>query len=200
MTRRTGLFWIGAAMLPLAVASTAWACANLATLRLDRSVASPGSSVLVTGKGYSGHGSTTTTGDSDVTVTLAGRKGTRVGSTVVSSAGRISETMRIPSNVSPGWYVVVATQYAADGTPKPGTPGRARIRIEGASPAIVSPWSPAKPAGPAGFSLSPARDGGGFVSQNLLLWMGLSLSLLAAGSVLAVARRHQTTSRQTLSV
>lgn len=200
MKRRTGLFWIMGAMLPLAIASTAWACANLATVRLDKSVASPGDSVLVTGKGYSGHGSTTTVGDSDVTVTLAGRKGTRVGTAVVSSAGRISDTMRIPSTVSPGWYVVIATQYSADGTPKPGTPGRTRIRIQGASPAVVSPWSSAKPSGPAGFSLSPARDGGGSVSQDLLLWTGLSLTLLAAGSALAAARRNQTRGRQTLSV
>jgi len=188
-------------MLPLAIVSTAWACANLATLRLDKSVAAPGDAVAVTGKGYSGHGSTTNVGDSDVTVTLAGRKGVRVGTATVNSAGQISETMRLPSNASPGWYVLVATQYAADGTPKPGTPGRTRIRIQGSAQAVASPWSSAKPTGPAGISLSAARDGGGFIGQSVLAWIGLSLTLLVAGSLLAVARRNQVTSRrQTLSV
>ncbi len=196
MKHRAGVSLMVASMVALAVASTAWACANLATVGLDKTVAAPGDSLVVTGKGYSGHGSSTNVGDSDVTVTLSGRKGQVIGSADVSAAGRISETMRLPANVSPGWYVVMATQYAADGTPKPGTPGRTRIRIQGARAAVASPWSSAKPAGPAGLPSSSAIDGGGTAA----LWMGLTLGLLAAGSMLVIGRRNQAASRQTLSV
>lgn len=196
MRRRIGLLLMVGAVLPLGIASVAWACQNLATVKLSRSVAGPGDAIAVTGKGYSGHGGATTVGDSDVTLTLAGRKGLRLGTASVDSSGRISESIKVP-DVSPGWYVVMATQFAADGTPKPGTPGRARLRIQGSSSAAVAPGF-AKPADPAGPSFSPAHDDGGLSAQSILL-MGLSLALLAAGWML-VAGRSQAPRRQTLGV
>ncbi len=200
MKRRIGLLLVSAAIVPLAVASVAWACANLATVKLSQSVAAPGSSIAVTGKGYSGHGSGTNVGDSDVTLTLAGRNGTRLGTAVVDAGGRINETVSIPSSVSSGWYTVTATQFAADGTPKPGTPGRARLRVQVSSAAVAAPIGSSTPAAPAGFSPAPAaHDGGGLSSQTLLL-VGLSLTLLAAGWVLLAGRRNRVPGRQTLSV
>lgn len=200
MKRRFGLLLVCAAIVPLAVASVAWACANLALVKLSQSVVAPGSAVAVTGKGYSGHGSTSNVGDTDVTLTLAGRKGTRLGTAAVDAGGRISETILIPNDVSPGWYTVTATQFTADGTPKPGMPGRARLRIQGSSAAVAAPIGSSTPAAPAGFSLAPAaQDGGGLSSQTLLL-VGLSLTLLAAGWVLLAGRRNRVPGRQTLSV
>ena len=200
MKRRGGVVLMFGAVLPLAVASVAWACANLATATLSKGVAAPGDSLTITGKGYSGHGGASTVGDTDVTLTLAGRKGIRLGTASVDSSGRINETVRVPAGVSPGWYTVVATQFAADGTPKPGTPGRARLRIQGSSAAAaVVPFGSATPAAPAAISLS-ARDDAGMSGQTLLLWTGLSLTLLAAGWLLVSGRWNQTPSRRTLGV
>jgi len=199
MKRRIGLSLVFAAIVPLAVASVAWACANLATVKLSQSVVAPGSSVAVTGKGYSGHGSTSNVGDTVVTLTLAGRKGTRLGTAVVDAGGRIDDTILLPRNISPGWYTVMATQFDANGTPKPGTPGRARLRVQGSSAAAAAPIGWSTPAAPAGFSVAPAaHDGGGLSSQTLLL-VGLSLTLLAGGVLLA-GRGNRAPGRQTLSV
>ncbi len=161
---------------------------------------SPGSEIAITGKGYSGHGSTSNVGDTLVTITLAGRNGTRLGTAVVDGGGRIDEKITLPRNISPGWYTVMATQFDSTGTPKPGTPGRARLRVQGSRAAAAAPIGWSTPTPPAGFSVAPsAHDGGGLSSQTLLL-VGLSLTLLAAGGVLLAGRGNRAPGRQTFSV
>lgn len=206
MKRRVGLFLMVGAMLPLGVASTAWACASLATVALSKTTVSPGDTVTVTGKGYSDTHAASNAGDSDVTIRLNGRRGQVLGTTSPDSARRISYAMKVPNDVRPGWYIITATQFNAPGpdgtsTPKAGMPGRTVMKVMGSASnaAGVAPWSSSKPAGPGASSLAVAGDGGGLSSQTLLLGMGLSLTLLAAGSVL-VGRRNQTTSRLTLGV
>ena len=201
MKRRVGLFLMVGAMLPLGVASTAWACASLATVALSKSTVSPGETVTVTGKGYSDTHAGSNAGDSDVTIRLNGRRGQIMGTTSPDSTRRINATMQVPKDVRSGWYIITATQFSADGTPKAGMPGRTVMKVSGSASnsAGVAPWSSSKPAGPGASSLAVAGDGGGLSSQTLLLGMGLSLTLLAAGSVL-VGRRNQTTSRLTLGV
>jgi len=201
MKRRVGLFLMVGAMLPLGVASTAWACASLATVALSRTTVSPGDTVTVTGKGYSDTHAGSNAGDSDVTIRLNGRRGQVLGTASPDSTRRISTTMKVPNDVRSGWYIITATQFSADGTPKAGMPGRTVMKVSGSASnsAGVAPWGSSKPAGPGASSLAVAGDGGGLSSQTLLLGMGLSLTLLAAGSVL-VGRRNQTTSRLTLGV
>jgi hypothetical protein len=159
----------------------AWACGVLATVTLDKKVASPGQSVTITGKNYA---NTVAGGASPVTVRLNGRKGT-VLTTVNAAAGRISDTFTVPASASPGWYVVLATQSNADGSPKAGTPGRTTLRIQGSSAAsatpVAAPWSSSTPSGPTG---SHASVGTGSGSQSLLailLAAALSLSMLVGG-------------------
>ena len=86
-----------------------------------------------------------------------------------------------PQNLSPGWYVVIATQYNANGTPKTGTPGRTSLRVQGTSnrsEAAPAPWSTSTPSGPS----ASAAPLGGIGSQTLLLLgAGISLSMLAFG-------------------
>jgi hypothetical protein len=169
------------AALPLAVASVAWACGVLSTLTIDKKVASPGQSITISGKNYA---NTVAGGASPVTVRLKSRTGA-VLTTVAATAGRISDTLTIPASVSPGWYVVLATQSNADGSPKAGTPGRTTLRIQGSSSAnaipAAAPWSSSTPSGPAA---SHATAGSGSGSPSLLailLASALSLTMLVGG-------------------
>jgi len=200
MRRKVGLLLIVGAMVPLAVASTAWACASLAKLSADSRIVSPGQSITVTGSGYSDTHAGTNAGDSDVTIRLGGRKGRVLGSAVADASRRISTTLRVPSGVSPGWYVLTATQFNANGTPKAGMPGRFAIRVQGASAAgaVVSPWSSTNPSGPAA-SATPVAGDSSPSPLPLLLGMMLVLSLLAGGFTLA-GRRSQSFDRSPLGV
>ncbi len=176
--RTVGIMLVFGAAVPLAVASVAWACGVLSTLTIDKKVASPGQSISITGKNYA---NTVAGGASPVTVRLKSRKGT-VLTTVAAAAGRISDTLTIPASVSPGWYVVLATQSNADGTPKAGTPGRTTLRIQGSSASVTpaaAPWSSSTPSGPAA---SHATVGsGGQPLLAILLASALSLTMLVGG-------------------
>jgi hypothetical protein len=178
--RTLGIMLVFGAALPLAVASVAWACGVLATVTLDKKVASPGESVAITGKNYA---NTVAGGASPVTVRLKSRSGTIL-TTVNATAGRISDTFTVPSSVSPGWYVVLATQSNANGTPKSGTPGRTTLRVQGSAAAgsaapLAAPWSSSTPSGPAA---SHATVGSGSQSPlAILLAAALSLTMLMGG-------------------
>ncbi len=197
MRRKMGLALIFGAVIPLAVASTAWACGVLSTLTLNSSSASPGQSVTAIGVNYSPRA-----GASPVTIHLKTRTGKVLATTVPNAGGNINTTFPIPSTTKPGWYVVMATQSNADGTPKAGTPGRTTLRVRGPAKAhrshaavAVSPWSASKPTGPAGPAVSVAHDGGGSGSLALmpmLLAVALSLTLLASGLTLAARRGRST--------
>lgn len=175
MRRRVGLSLMAAAAVPLAIASVAWACGVLATLSLNTRVAAPGQTISATGKNYS-----TTAGE--VSIRLQGREGRVLATTTALPGNVISSTFTLPANLSPGWYVVLATQYDADGTPKSGTPGRTTIRIQGraanasAAPA-GTPWS-SPPTGPA---TGAAGD-----QPTLVLGLAalLSLTMLVGGWML----------------
>jgi hypothetical protein len=177
MRRKVGLILVFGAALPLAAASVAWACGVLATLTLDTKVASPGQAVSLTGKNYA----RTDQGASPVTVRLKSRTGT-VLTTVNTTTGKIADTFTVPASLSPGWYVVVATQNAANGTPKSGTPGRTTLRVQGAQQSattpVAAPWGSSNPPGPAA---QAASAGGGGSLLAILFAAALSLSMLAGG-------------------
>ncbi len=189
MKRKAGLLLMVGGMLPLGVASTAWACASLANLSMDSRVVSPGQTVSVTGRGFSDAHAGTTVGDSLVTLRLKARNGAILQDNVDVTNGRIATTMRMPSNMASGYYVLVGTQTKADGTARAGTPGRFAFRVSGAATqgVVASPWSNAT----NGPTRSVAANGG-IDSQPLLIGGILTLTLLAAGSVL-VGRRNSHT-------
>lgn len=195
MKRKVGLFLMFGAAIPLVVASAAWACGVLATLSVNSAVVSPGQAITATGKNYSSSATA-----SPVSIRLNTRSGKVLATTVPSATGRISETFSIPTGTSPGWYVLTATQFNADGTPKSGTPGRTSVRVQGSGSAANSstaaaPWVSSKPTGPAGPAVAHAGSG----SQSLLpllLALGLSLTLLAAGSTLAGRRSRSLSGSQ----
>lgn len=199
MRRKFGLLFVFGAVLPLAAASAAWACGVLATLTLPP-VAAPGATITATGKNYSAptSGTGTPTGASDVTIRLQSRTGRIISTTAPPEGGRLNKTFTIPADVSPGWYVVLAMQNNANGTPKSGTPGRTTLRIQGAAAgAAASPWSASGPSGPASSQSASGQGGGAMLPMGLAAL--LSLSMLAAGWTL-VSRRGRPLSGPQLSV
>ena len=194
MRRKAGLFLIFGAALPLLVASTAWACGVLATLKLSERTAAPGASLTATGKNYSATGS-------DITLRLKGRNGTVL--KTVAPAGRLNTTFTVPSDLSPGWYTVLATQNSSPTStnPKSGTPGRTSLRVAAASRsgAAVAPWNSAKPSGPAASAAPAAADAGGSATLPMVLAMVLSLTMLA-GWLLFIGRRNGAASRPQLGL
>lgn len=192
MKRRIGLLLLVGAMLPLGVASTAWACAALATLSISDKVVQPGQEVNITGKGFSDSHAGTTAGDSRVALRLRTRNGAVIKELEVFNRS-IETKMTMPRDMKSGYYVMLATQTKADGTARAGTPARVAFRVSGApvaQSAAASPWSSA-PSGPSS-SASVAGDGG-LSSQTLLVGGILSLTLLAAGSVLVGRKNHAMT-------
>ena len=186
MRRKIGLILVFGAALPLAIASAAWACGILATLAVDKKVAAPGEAVTATGRNW-----TTAAGSSPVTIRLQSRSGQVLATTAAQTGGTIRETFAVPASLSPGWYVLVATQFNADGTPKTGTPGRTTLRVQGGardSAVAGAPWGSSTPAGPAA---SAARDGGSGSLLAILLAGTLSLTMLASGWKL-LSRRSRT--------
>jgi hypothetical protein len=184
MRRRVGLFLVIGSVLPLVAVSAAWACGVLATLKLDTKVAAPGEAITATGKNY-----TTAAGSTPVVLHLKSRTGTTLASTTPNASGRISTTFPLPESLDPGWYVIVATQYLASGSPKSGTPGRTTLRVTGTRhrSATAAPWGatggPAQPSASSGGS-----DTGGQGLLPLVLAIALSLSMLGGGWLL-LARR-----------
>jgi hypothetical protein len=194
MKRKIGLALVVAAALPLAAASVAWACGILATLKLDTKVAAPGQAVTATGRNYG------TSNVSDVTIRLRSRDGQVLATSTPLAGGVLNATFPLPANLSPGWYVLVATQTNnSNGTPKAGTPGRTTLRVQGtaasgATPA-ASPWSSSTPSGPAAES---ALSGGGGSPLPMVLAIALSLSMLAGGWTLIT--RHSRSGSRALGI
>ncbi len=189
MKRRIGMFLIFAAILPLAATSVAWACGVLATAGSDKKVAAPGETLTISGRNYLAAGA------SDIEIRLNSRTGPILGTVAPTSS--FAKPVVLPSNLSPGWYVVVVTQFNTNGTPKAGTPGRTTVRVQGAAAATVagSPWGKsAPPVQP----LAQAPDAGSSPLPAMLLAIALSLTMLVGGWSL-VARKGRLSSSTPLA-
>ena len=180
--RRVGFLLIFGALVPLAVAATAWACGVLATLKTDSTVAAPGTTLTVTGANYSN--------DMDAFSPVQIRWNSRTGPVIgqaVPVGGRISTQVQVPAGSTPGWYVLNGTQNRiSDGSPKSGTPGRTTLRVQGAAAGAASPWS-STPGGGAAVSVGGGSNGPPLVPT--LLGVVLSLGLLGSGLTLVSRSR-----------
>lgn len=162
-----------AVAIPLAVVATAFACANLTTLKLDRGAVAPGSDVTAYGRNFNSNPNAST-----VTLRFNGRNGRVLWEGRPASNGKLTGTFKAP-NVQAGQYVIVATQTGVDGRPAAGTPGRAPIRIKGGASSSAAP-APAGPSGPTLPSLPVAAG----TALLMLALAGGGLALITGG------RRH----------
>ena len=179
--RRVGFLLIFGALVPLAVAATAWACGVLATVKVP-SVANPGQTVNVSGVNYSTSATVT-----PVEIRWDSRSGPVLATTTPDPSGRINTTVRIPRDARAGWHLVNGTQFrTSDGAPVAGTPGRDKVRVQGAAVGAASPWG-SGPGGGAGVTVG--GDPGSPALLPTLLGIVLSLGLLGGGLTLVARSR-----------
>lgn len=194
MRRKLGLILVFGAAVPLAVASAAWACGVLTTLSLDQKVATPGSTLTATGRNWNANATA-----SVVRLRLQSRSGTELvpGGITPTTDRKISKQFTLPASLSPGWYVVLGTQFNANGSPVAGTPGRTTLRVQGVASAkdaqvAGAPWSGSEPKGPAASAVT--SGGSGLIA--LMLAGVLSLTMLASGWKLVSRRGHTASAPQ----
>lgn len=149
-----------AVALPLAVAATAFACANLATLKLDHGGVASGSAVTAYGRNFN-----TNAAASTVTLRFNGRNGRVLWEGRPLPNGKLTGTFTAPK-VQAGKYVILATQTGIDGRPAAGTPGRAPLTIKGGAASSV---------------VAPQPSSGGPAIPSLPIGVGMTLLMLALG-------------------
>lgn len=167
---------VGVVGAPLAVVATAFACANLATLKLDRAGATTGTQVSFVGRNFNSNAAASP---------VAVRWNSRSGQVLFQGrpvAGKLRGTFTVP-NARPGYYIVVATQTAPNGRIASGTPGRAPIKVR-----VSSTSSSSTVVAPVTSTGGPAAPGG------LTIGLGLSAFMLVGGlSAMALRRRREST-------
>ena len=174
---RNTLVVVVALAVPLAIASMAFACARLATLKLDRSGGRPGVAVDAVGRNFSNDPSS-----SPVALRFNSRNGRVLWQGRADRQGRISGSFAIP-NARPGHYVIVATQQTAEGRPAAGTPGRAPLAVRQGASSAAAAGAPMPPAA--------GSPGGGLPAAPIALIPLLLLVLGAgAGGLATMGRRR----------
>ena len=167
---------IGIIGVPLAIVATAFACANLASAKLSRAAASPGTTVSFMGRNFNSNAAA-----SPVSIRWNGRAGQVLATARPASTGKVSTTFTVP-NVKAGYYIVVATQTGPNGRPASGTPGRAPLRVA------------ARRSSSSTVVVAPAPTGGGTAGpQALPVGLGLSAFMLVGGLMTLAVRRRRTT-------
>jgi hypothetical protein len=163
---------LGILAVPLAIVATAFACANLASAKLNRAAASPGTQVSFMGRNFNSNSAA-----SPVSIRWNGRSGQVLATARPDANGKVSTTFTVPS-ARPGYYVVVATQTGPNGRPASGTPGRAPLRVgRGSSSSVV---------------VAPVGSGGPAAPPPLAIGLGLSAFMLFGGLMSLAARRRRT--------
>lgn len=123
MRRRVGLVVMVGFVLPLVLAASA--SGQGAVLQLSPSTVRAGDSVQAS----SPSGYTSGTGANDVVIRLSTRSGRVLRSIAANPRGGFDTAVPIPANLSPGLYLVLATQTAANGRQGFSTPGRAKLQV-----------------------------------------------------------------------
>lgn len=166
---------VGIIAVPLTVAATAFACANLMSAKLDRAAASPSTQVQFMGRNFNSRA-----GASPVAIRWNGRNGKVLFEGQPSRSGKLSTKFTVPT-AKPGYYMVLATQIGPNGKPAAGSPARAVLKVvrsTGSSNSSVAA-APVTPGGPAG------------PQAPLAIGLGLSAIMLVGGlATMAVRRRR----------
>jgi hypothetical protein len=188
VTRGRVLGFSGAASAAVvALALTAYACTNLASLNLSTPAGKAGDTIAVTGSSF---GTICVCGPqlppTKVKIRWNGLQGEVLAEVMPDRAGTVSATFAVP-DVAPGYYVIVATQY--DETyhvDHAGTPARATFEVLTATgESVVAP-------GEVGPLTSSADNPPSSTLIAMTIALGLlSLALFTGGS-LAVVRQVAT--------
>ena len=153
--------------------ATAFACANLASVKLSRAAATPGTTVQFMGRNFNANQAA-----SPVSIRWNGRAGQVLATARPDSNGKVSVPFTVP-RARAGHYVIVATQIGPNGRPASGTPGRAPLRIgarRNSGSTVVAPVT---------------TGGGPSAPQVLPVGLGiLALTLVGGLTTLAVRRRR----------
>jgi len=148
-SRRRLLVLSGALAAPIVAASAAFACQSLATATVTPKSGPSGTQVNLRGCNYSA---------SPTASPIQVRLDSRTGPVLAQTGPATCINLNFPVNGSPGYHVIVVTQYTASGAPVAGTPGRASFNItSGSSADITGGFTPsdlATPLGVAGLALS----------------------------------------------
>lgn len=184
-----GILILAGAAVPLAFVSVAYACGVLATLHLNPRSAAPGASVSAVGGNYSSNPAS-----SVVALRLNSRTGAVLWTGRPNTNGTIHPTFTAPT-VSPGYYLIDATQTTATGASVAGTPGRAVLRIGNPSQskraaAALWPSGSARsgPGSPTASSVPTATPG---PANGGVLVALLSATLLAGGVLVLLDDRRR---------
>lgn len=145
---------MGAFALPLTVAAMAYACTSISTVDTAPGQALAGTTVTVSGKGFTAHDAGDTNTDS-AKVRFDEMDGAVVGTANPSSAsdgGKFSVQITVPANLAPGDHVLLVTQNGSDGRPAYGSPARAVFSVlEPVAAAVPAATPSAVPALGAAF-------------------------------------------------
>ena len=127
--RKRVLFSAGLAgvVVPLIVASFAYACTSLATLSVTPAEGTSGATIAGVGKNFIPHG-TDRPSTEPVVVRFNSRTGTPLWSGRPDASGNIAFSFTVP-DVAPGQYTIIATQNDANGLPASGTPARVAFTV-----------------------------------------------------------------------
>lgn len=167
-------------------ASTAFACTNLAELNLSSSSGPAGTQVTVTGSAFAKAPKNT-----PVDLHWNGVNGPVLATVTPDAAGAIGPmNITIPSDVTPGYYVVVATQTeVATGLNPWGMPTRAGFQVLGPGASAAS-----APVSASTGASSSSGVSGGFVALTVALGIGgLVLFGFGAATFLSTWRRQAPT-------
>jgi hypothetical protein len=179
-TRRRLGAGFGAVAICLTLASAAYACAVLATLSVSPERARKGTTVTGSGGNYRVNTDPSAPTVSDVFITLDRRDAAPLATVTPNPDRTIDFTFTIPSNIEPGWHVVLATQYnLADGSPVAGTPGRASLKVRRSGNGALVPvaWEPQRPLSAGEPAAAPGLVPLPAAAANALLALGLAGAL-----------------------
>lgn len=158
MKRRFFLGGFVAMAVSLGAASVAFACQSLATLSVSPRSGAAGATVTLSGGKYN-----TSSTASPVSVRLDSRGGPVVATITPGSNGAFSQAITLPSDLSPGYHILLGTQTttSASGVQIAGAPGRTSYQVEGgASTAGALGKGLTGPAGIAGIAALAVIAGG----------------------------------------
>lgn len=183
--RKTLLSVLAVSGLLVAMAASAWACTNLATMNLSSSHAQAGETVQITGSSYK----LPETGGQEIVVRWNSLDGAVLATTTADSVGNIDVSITVPDDAEPGPNVIVATQEVErpDGelVAAHGTPTRASLIV--GQPAVAHAPPPAATSPSA--ALVPGPNIGLIVLSALFGLAGLGL--FAGGATLFIRESQQ---------